>query len=174
MSVFASINLPANLFMRQVRSFITLFWWLVEAEVPSTSACFLDGKKHDTKVSETLEDGFRRCRDIVTDNYVITDVQRQAYLGTVTLEQGTGGGIAKAATGFVEEKEGLSLKDITMWRGDSTSTVHTVACLPALIRLRRRPTTELSAFYICGNCYCALWSSLTLALQQDQVHSHLL
>ena len=122
MSVFASINLPVNLFMRQVRSFITLFWWLVEVEVPSTSACFLDGKKHDTKVSETLEDGFQRCRDIVTDNYVITDAQRQAYLGTVTPEQGTGGGIAKAATGFVEEKEGLSLKDITMWRGDSTST----------------------------------------------------
>ena len=43
-------------------------------------------------------------------------------MGTVTPEQGTGGGIAKAATGFVEEKEGLSLKDIIMWRGDSTST----------------------------------------------------
>ena len=48
-------------------------------------------------------------------NYVITDAERQAFLGTIAPENGTGGGIATAATDFVEEKPGLSLKDTTMW-----------------------------------------------------------
>ena len=87
----------------------------------STTAIFTDGKKFPTLHDNVVEDLGHQQSLQLDDHYVITDAERQTYLGETVVEWGTGQTIGEAVLDFVEKKPGLDVDDVSIFGGDSTN-----------------------------------------------------
>ena len=84
-----------------------------------TKAIFTDGKQFPTLHDDVVEDLGHQQSLQIDDHYVITDAERQIYLGETVVERGTGQAIGKAVLDFIEKKPGLNAEDVSIFGGDS-------------------------------------------------------